>query len=177
MEQGLAASTQRVYKSAMKRFADFCTCYNVRDPLPLSEKLLCYYAVFLAERSLTPRKITTYLAAARSMHITLGFPDPRDSSSLSRLQRIQAGIKRVQANKHSAPVRVRLPITPAIIDQIRMQWEEEKHPDRFALWAGATLCFAGFFRSGELFPPSVNQSTGYCRGQRRGGRRPDPNDV
>ena len=159
MEQGLAASTQRVYRSAMKRLADFCTCYNVCDPFPLSGKLLCYYAVFLAECNLTPRTITTYLATARSMHITLVFLNPCDSSSLTRLQRIQAGIKRVLANKRSAPVRVGLPITPAILDQIRTQWEEDKHLDRFELWAGTTLCFAGFFHSGELFPLSVDQST------------------
>ena len=41
MEQGLAASTQRVYKSAIKQFAEFCTCYNVHDPFLLSEKLCC----------------------------------------------------------------------------------------------------------------------------------------
>ena len=98
--------------------------YNVCDLFPLSEKLLCYYAVFLAECSLTPR-------AARSMHITLGFLDPRNYSSLQRLQTIQDGIKRLQANKHSASIRVRLPITPAILDHMRTQWEEGKHPDRF----------------------------------------------
>ena len=40
--------------------------------------------------------------------------------------------------------------------QLRTNWEKTKHPDRLALWASSTLCFASFFRSGELLPLSVS---------------------
>ena len=125
-------------------------------PFPLSEKLLCYFSVYLAERKLTSQTIRTYLVAAHSMHITLGFPDPCYSSSLPLLQRIQVGIKRVQANRHSPPTRIQLPITPVMLDQLHTHWEETEHPDRLALWATSTLCFAGFFCLGELLPSSNN---------------------
>ena len=153
MEQGLAASTQQVYKLGMKRFHDFCSCYNVCIPFPLSEKLLRYCAVYLAECKLTLWTIDTYLSAVCSMHITLGFLDPRDSSSLPVLQRVQAGIKRVQANKHSPMTWIEFHITPAMLNQLRVYWE------RLVVWAASTSCFAGFFCSGELFPPSENQLT------------------
>lgn len=39
---------------------------------------------------------------------------------------------------------------PTVLHQLRIYWDTSKHPDRLALWAAATLCFAGFFRSGEL---------------------------
>ena len=116
-EQGLAQSTQRTYRAAMKHFVEFCSQYMIFNPFPLSEKLLCYYAVFMAKRGLAHQTIKTYMSATRNMHISLGFPDPRDSSSLPILRRIQAGIQRVQSTKGSPSNRVRLPITPAILDR------------------------------------------------------------
>ena len=74
------------------------------------------------------------------------------------LQRVQAGIRRVHASKQTRPARVRLPITPAILDQLRTHWQQSQHPDRLVLWAVSTLCFAGFFRSGELLPASEKLS-------------------
>ena len=124
----------------------------------MSEKLLCYFAVALAEEGLAPQSIKTYLAAARSMHISLGFPDPRVNSSLPILRRIQAGIQRVQATKGTPSSRVRLPITPPILDRLREHWQTTEHPNKLCLWAVATLCFAGFFRLGELLPSSIQQA-------------------
>lgn len=163
-EQGLAASTQKTYKSALGQFHEFCVRYHVYTPFPLTEKLLCYFAVHLAERKLAPQTIKTYLAAARNMHISLGFPDPRDHSSMPLLQRVQMGIRRVHASKQTRPARVRLPITPAILDQLRSHWQASKHPDRLGLWAVSTLCFAGFFRLGELLPASDTLPSGLPTG-------------
>ena len=138
-------------------------CYNVSCPFPLSEKLLCYFAVYLATHGLAPQSIKTYLAATRGMHISLGFPDPRCSSSFPILRRIQAGIQRVQAQKGSRSRRVRLPITPTILDKLREQWERGKNSERLALWAVSALCFAGFFRLGELLPTADSRTAlGSC---------------
>ena len=153
-EQGLAPSTQRTYKAAIKRFHDFCTRYCVFNPFPLSEQLLCHFATYLAEEGLAAQSIKIYLAAARNMHISLGFPDPRDSSSLPVLQRVQLGIQSVQASKSSTK-RTRLPITLEILDRLRVLWEKTQHTERILLWAVAALCFAGFFRAGELLPSSA----------------------
>ena len=72
--------------------------YNITNPFPLSEKLLCYFVTYLAEQKLVSLTIKVYLAVARSMHISLGFPDLHDTSSLLLLEWVQAGIKWVQAN-------------------------------------------------------------------------------
>lgn len=107
------------------------------------------------------QSIKTYLAAVRNMHISMGFPDPRDKSSLPVLRRIQLGIQRVQSQKPAAASRkVRLPITVDILDQLRSYWTRTKHAQRIVLWAAASLCFAGFFRAGELLPTN---STGPFR--------------
>ena len=137
--------------------------YNVSCPFPLSEKLLCYFAVYLATHGLAPQSIKTYLSATRGMHISLGFPDPRCSSSLPILRRIQAGIQRVQAQRGSPSRRIRLPITPTILDRLREQWERGQNPERLALWAVSALCFAGFFRLGELLPTADSRTAlGSC---------------
>ena len=88
------------------------------------------------------------------MHISLGFPDPRNSSSLPVLQRVQLGIQSVQASKSSTK-RTRLPITLEILDRLRVLWEKTQHTERILLWAVAALCFAGFFHAGELLPSSA----------------------
>ena len=73
--------------------------YNITNPLPLSEKLLCYFSKYLAEQKLITPTIEVYLAAARSMPVSLGFPNLCDTFSVLLLKRVQSGIKRLQANK------------------------------------------------------------------------------
>ena len=40
-QQGLAPSTKRTYKSGITKFNKLCAAYNVVDPLPASESLVC----------------------------------------------------------------------------------------------------------------------------------------
>ncbi len=92
------------------------------------------------------------------MQITLGLPEPRAFSSLPRLRLVQAGIQRTHAQRTSTTSpRVRLPITPQVLAKIKEEWSHRgSDPDIIMLWAAATLCFFGFFRSGELTVPSLN---------------------
>ena len=127
----------------------------------MSESILCYFASYLATQQLTPQTIKTYLAGIRHMQITLGLPEPRAFSSLPRLKLVQAGIQRVHGQRSPSPVRIRLPITPSILRKIHSYWlPRASDPDIIMLWAAATLCFFGFFRSGELTIPtsSFNKS-------------------
>ena len=66
------------------------------------------------------------------------------------LKRVQAGIQRVQSMKGSKRPRIRLPITSHIMRRLRQHWIGSQHPEGCLLWAVASLCFFGFFRSGEL---------------------------
>ena len=150
----------------MKRFHSFCIHYNVIQPFPLSEQLLCSFAAYLADQGLAPQTGKSYLSALRSMQISLGLPDPRDQSSLPILRRVQAGISRMRVLKGSPP-RIRLPITIQIMQAIQQSLVTSQNPDRVVLWAVAASAFFGFFRLGELLPDSpsrFNPATGLTWG-------------
>ena len=69
---------------------------------------------------------------------------------LGRLQLVRAGIRRERVLQ-GVPQALRLPITPEILGRLRDVWVAV--PDRYdhiMLWAAASLCFFGFFRSGEI---------------------------
>ena len=129
----------------------FCTQYTIDTPFPVTEQLLCYFSAFLADQNLSPQTVKSYLAAVRNMQISLGFPDPRDQSSMPMLKRIQAGIRRVRMEKGSKS-RIRLPITLTVLGKIHQQLITTQHPHRQLLWAISALAFFGFFRLGELLP-------------------------
>ena len=77
-------------------FHTFCIKYDIATPFPVTEQLLCYFSVHMADQGLSPQTGRSYLAAMRSMQISLGPPDPRDQSSMPLLKRVQAGIRRVR---------------------------------------------------------------------------------
>ncbi len=135
----------------MKRFHGFCVKYDIQNPFPVTEHLLCCFAAFLADEGLAPQTGKAYLAALRNMQLSLGFPDPRDQSSLPILKRVQAGIRRVRMLKGSA-AKIRLPITAPILHRIRDTLDASACPHKVALWAVAAVAFFGFFRLGELLP-------------------------
>ena len=56
--------------------------------------------------------------------------------------------------------KIRLPIIPGILCKIQSHWSSHlsTNPDIGMLWAAATMCFFGFFCSGEITIPS---STAY----------------
>ena len=150
----------------MKRFHQFCSKFNVTAPFPVTEHLLCCFAAYLADQGLAPQTCSSYLAAVRNMQISLGLPDPRDSSSLPILKRVQAGIKRARLGK-ATPSSVRLPITSTVLERIRTALDRSSHPHRTLLWAIACTAFFGFFRLGELLldsPGSFNAATSLAWG-------------
>ena len=165
-QNGLAPSTQKTYKAAIKRFHNFCARYNVLQPFPLSEQLLCSFAAYLADEGLAPQTGKSYLSALRSMQISLGLPDPRDQSSLPILKRVQAGISRARVLKGSPP-RIRLPITVRLLEGIQHSLTTSIMPDRVVLWAVAASAFFGFFCLGELLldsPSHFNPATSLAWG-------------
>ena len=141
----------------MKRFHAFCNAFNITSPFPLTELLLCYYASYLADQGLAPQTIKSYLSALRDAQINLGLPDPRDHSSLPLLKRIQAGISRVRLqSKNQTGQRVRFPITPPILRQLKDRLSSSSDPNRVVVWAVASSAFFGFFRLGELLPEKAS---------------------
>ena len=61
----------------------------------------------------------------------------------------------MQAETGRSVNRTRLPITPPILQRIRALWNSRPtRADYVMAWAVVTLCFFGFFRSGEITVPS-----------------------
>ena len=139
----------------MKCFHTFCITYNVLNPFPLTEHLLCSFAAYLTDQTLAPQTIKSYLSALCNMQISLGPPDPREQSSLPILKWVQAGISRARMLKGSPP-RIRLPITAHILERIRTALMASANPEKHAIWVVAASAFFRFFHLGELLPDSVS---------------------
>ncbi len=118
--------------------------------------------------------VKSYLAAIRYTQITLGLGDPH-ISEWPRLSYVVRGMKKRTAHYARRP---RLPITPAILRQLRSAWEKLANPlNRNMLWAAACMCFFGFLRSGEVVVPSAkafDPAIHLCRGDVRVDSRDSP---
>ena len=165
-QQGLAPSTQNAYKAATRRFHTFCAKYNVWNPFPVSEKLLCAFVAYLANDGLAPQTCKSYLAAVRNIQLSLGLPDPREQSSLPVLKRVQAGISRARMLR-GGQAKLRLPITIQILEGLFDTLMRHPTPENTVIWAIAAVAFFGFFRLGELlltsggeFNPAIHLAWG-----------------
>ena len=146
----IASSTSASYRSALRRFIEFCCKYSL-TPFPLYENTLCHYVVFFAASNTSFQSIRAYLSALRYYQILCGGSDPA-LASLSQLQYVLREIRR------SIPPSVRprrLPITPAILCLLYQYWSHSANSDSFCLWAACCVAFCAFFRSGKFTCPSL----------------------
>ena len=114
--------------------------------------LFCHVAG-MAREGVAPSTVRTYLAAVRHAQVVRGHPGPRELSSLPRLRLVQNGARRERAAAGQPPTRRRLPITPAILHQMRPPATRRPVTASYQetmLWAAATVCF---FRAGEITVP------------------------
>lgn len=133
----------------MKKFSGFCNRFEVPDPFPVTEHLLCSFAAFMADSGLATQTVKSYLAAIQNTQLSLGLPDPREQSSLPILKRVLAGISRSHLCRGQRS-RVRLPITATLLRDVGKELVRSAHPERLVLWAVCCTAFFGFFRLGEL---------------------------
>ena len=109
---------QRAYKSGEKRYLLFCESIQ-ESPYPVSEQRMSAFVAFLYQQGLSATTFKSYLAAVRHAQIALGLGDPV-MVGMPRLQYVLKGACRRLAGRRG---RTRLPITPAIVRQLRHTWE------------------------------------------------------
>ena len=147
--KGIAQSTRKSFQSALKKFYEFSSTYSRLSPFLVSDAILCYSATYLGMQGLTPSTIKCYLAGICHSQITLGFPEPRQFSSLPRLRLVQMGIQRNYSQNPNVAIKVRLPITPAILLRLQHHWSPSaSNTDTAMLWTNSVMCFISLVSSG-----------------------------
>ncbi len=102
------------------------------------------FVAFLYKENLAGGTVKSYLAAIRHSQISLGLGDP----SMGRMIRLEYVVKGLKRKATQAARRVRLPITPTILGQLKRVWQKRRdRRDTSMLWAAATMCFFGFPQS------------------------------
>ena len=147
----MAASSLRTYTAGQNRYARFCDRYSI-SPYPTSKEKLSQFVAFLFVKGLSDGTVKVYLSAVRHAQIGLGLGDPK-IPDMPRLEYVVKGFRRRFSSKSRG--RPRLPITPAILQALKVVWSSDA--DQFTasmLWAASCLCFFGFLRSGEVVVPS-----------------------
>ena len=115
----------------------------------MTQSILCFFVSYLGKNGLAYSTIKGYLAAVRNLQIGYGWPCPA-ATPMPKLEQVLRGIKISQARAGRLPRR-KLPITPAILRQVKQAWSginTDFH--QTLLWAAATTCFFGFLRCGEI---------------------------
>ena len=119
-------------------------------PLPTSESILCRYVAFLPKDNLKHQTIKTYLSAVRHMHIVAGKGDPF-KEDMPLLEYTMRGIKGDQARNSESVSRTRLPITPAILLQLRKVCERDaSNPTHYVVDSSVYLFLLIFEVGGDL---------------------------
>ena len=142
----------------MNKFNQFCALYNIANPLPASQHLLCLFVSYLHNCGLSHGTVKTYLSAVRHMHIANNIEEPK-MAQMPKLKLVERGIKRRSAVECSK--RERLPITPAILRQLKSLWAPRATEyEQIMMWAVCCTAFFGFFRLGELLEATPQSRVG-----------------
>jgi hypothetical protein len=88
-----------------------------------------------------PQTAKTHLVPIRNQQLSLGLPDPCDTSALPQLKLLLAEVRWVRACDTARRPRVHLPIILSILAAIKQMWEQSTvMHNTIMLWAATTAC-------------------------------------
>ena len=147
----MAESTMRTYKAAWSRYQKFAAQFNL-PPHPITGEKVTLFIAYVGAQGLATSTIEVYLAGLRFFRLVADPTCAAPSFHTPYVNLILRGIKRVNAGKVAA--RVRLPITTAMMHCIKSALPQDPHSFRNrALWAACCVGFFGFLRCSEFVAP------------------------
>ncbi len=146
---GLAASTCRTYSTGQQSYLDFVALNPqlLTTPgvyLPASLESIAEWITHLADRSLKPNTIKSYLSSVRSLHTNASLPT--NSTISPTIQHIFRGIKRIMG-KSQKP---KLPITLDILQKLAAVGGQQSDIENATFDAAIKLAWSGFLCCGKF---------------------------
>ena len=160
--QAFATGTYRNRSSHWYAYLLFCKHYNIR-PLPITEQIVCDYAVFLSCSLTSYNSVRNYLSSLRHFQLMNDFPvDWEDSYNLSLTLR---GLKRILGDSSER----KEPITPEMLASAFRAMDFNDN-ENVAYWALFVLGFFSLLRRSNLVPLCIDyeQATNRMQFLRRG---------
>ena len=147
---GYRPSTARTYSSVQRRYAKFCTLYNL-DILPATELTVLRFIAHITPQ-VSANSLQVYLAAIRAFHVLNGFEPPPITTPRVNLV--------LRSLSQTAPLpKQAFPITFHILSQFYSMLTNSFND--LALWACMNVLFFGCLRAAELVPAGNQYSQGF----------------
>ena len=143
LQATIAEKTRNAYRNKFKLYMKFCILNTFK---PFSEKSICFFVTYLAEK-ISLDAIRTYISAIRFyMRLKIA---PRKMRTLNA---IIEGIKRTipQAPQQKP----RLPISSKELKQLQEKAQQLNTQDAAMIWAACLVAYYGFMRVSELTTPN-----------------------
>ena len=148
---GLSRGTWSSYKTALSSLKACELETGANMSFPLSDRQVLTFIAWLADRGLSQKTISVYLAGVRQCHLVEGVDLPTLRTPLVNMvlegkKHVDLGLKKLNGDTS------RLPMTPTLMKLLKEELRTDKiHPQmKLLLWAVATLAFNGGFRIHEL---------------------------
>ena len=142
LEQGLAASTRKVYKAGWNRYIAFGGSFNI-PPSPLTTEKVTLFVAYLGSEGLSVSTIQSYMAALRHFQILADPGNCSPSFYSPHMTILLRGIKRCQSLQ--GPKTVRLPITASVMHRIKSVLAQNGSSYySILIWAACCMRFLDF---------------------------------
>ena len=96
--KGFTQSTQCTYRSGKDRYLKFCSQAD-KNPLPVTEQVLCSFVSHLVQQGLKHRPIKVHLSAVRHLQIEGNYRDPFGGAAMPKLEYVLRAVRKHKVEK------------------------------------------------------------------------------